>query len=122
MSRSISISYRAGAGGQGIPIEVQPPYSLLGTQDTSMRFWSLPRLKEIGITRLSRLGVSDPVYFVGWDMMADLRREIVLLGENLESIDFYPEIKAQWLCHLTYCYHLLVQKAPKDSTPWFEIG
>jgi hypothetical protein len=55
-------------------------------------------------------------------MMADLGREITLLQQNLESIDFDPEIKAQWLSHLVYCYSLLVQTAPKKSIPEFTIG
>jgi hypothetical protein len=122
LSRSISIGYREKADGPAVPIEVPPPYFLLGTQQTSMRFWSIPRLKELGITLLTEPGVSDPVNFVGWDMLADLRQEIGMLEENLESIDFYPEIKAQWLSHLLYCYYLLVQTAPNDSIPEFSIG
>jgi hypothetical protein len=52
----------------------------------------------------------------------DLKREIVLLQQNLEGIEFDPEIKAQCLSHLVYCYYLLVQTAPKESIPEFEIG
>jgi hypothetical protein len=122
MSRSINIRYRHAANGPETPIEVRPPYYLLGTQHTSQRFWSIPRLREIGITQLTELGVSDPVYFIGWEMMADLGREILLLQQHLESIEFELEIKAQWLSHLVYCYHLLVQTAPKESVPVFTIG
>jgi hypothetical protein len=122
MSRSISIGYRHEASGAETPIEVRPPYYLLGTQDTSKRFWCIPRLREVGITQLTELGVSDPVSFIGWDMMADLRREIVLLQQNLESIEFDHEIKAQWLSHLVYCYYLLVQTVPEESIPEFTIG
>lgn len=32
--------------------------------------------------------------------MADLGREIALLQKHLPSIEFAPEIKAQWLSHL----------------------
>src|SRR5262245_49640848 len=117
MSRSIRISYRQCPNGPETSIEVRPPYFLLGTQQTSKQFWSNPRLVELGITELTRLGISDPVCFVGWDMLADLLREIKLLQENLESIEFDPEIKAHWLSHLVYCYYLLVQTAPKDSIP-----
>jgi hypothetical protein len=72
MSRSISIGYRYEADGPATPIDVRPPYFLLGTQDISKRFWSIPLLKEIGVSQLSELGVLDPVYFIGWDMMDDL--------------------------------------------------
>jgi len=116
MSRSISIGYRHEAGGLETPIEVRPPYFLFGTQATSKRFWSIPRLKQVGITRLSELGDGDPVCFFGWDML------IALLQQHLESIDFDPEIKAQWLSHLIYCYFLLIQTAPKQSIPELMIG
>lgn len=122
MSREINIGYRYEDSGPETKIEVRAPYFLLGTQSTSMRFWSIPRLREIGITQLSELGVSDPVYFVGWDRMAELQREIVLLQEHLAEIDFDPDVKASWLSHLVYCYYLLVLTAPKDSTPTFTIG
>lgn len=87
-----------------------------------MRFWSIPRLRELGITRLTDLGVGDPINFIGWDMIADLQREITLLHQHLESLEFESELKAQWLSHLVYCYWLLVQTAPKDSVPNFWIG
>jgi hypothetical protein len=122
MSRSISIGYRQRAGAPETPIEVRAPYYLLGTQSTSMRFWAIPRLREVGITQLTELGVTDPVYFIGWEMMADLDREITLLRQHLGSIEFDPELKAQWLSHLVHCYHLLVQTAPKESIPEFTIG
>ena len=122
MSRSITIGYRDFADGPFTQIQVRPPYFLLGTQETSIRFWSIPKLKEIGIKQLSELGVIDPVYFIGWEMMEDLHREITLLQKNLNNIDFDPAIKAQWLAHLTYCYHLLIAVAPTQSIPEFEIG
>jgi hypothetical protein len=65
MSREINIGFRREASGPETAIEVPAPYFLLGTQSSSKRFWSLPRLKEIGITQLAELGVSDPVYFIG---------------------------------------------------------
>ena len=122
MSREISIGYRQDDRGPETPIEVRAPYYLLGTQSTSKQFWSIPRLREVGITQLTELGVTDPVYFVGWEMMADLGREIALLQEHLASIEFDPDLKATWLSHLVYCYSLLIQTAPKDSTPVFTIG
>src|SRR4051794_22492131 len=100
MSRSISIGYDLKAGGPNTPIEVRSPYFILGTQATSERFWSLPRLRKIGITQLTQLGATDPVYFVGWDMLADLWREIGLLQQHLGGIDFDAELKAQWVSHL----------------------
>ena len=122
MSRDINIGYRFAEDEPETDIEVRAPYFLLGTQRTSMAFWSLPRLRDVGITHLTKLGVSDPVYFVGWDMMADLRREIGLLQEHLTEIDFDPDIKAWFLAHLVYCYSLLVFTAPPDSTPLLTIG
>jgi hypothetical protein len=122
MSREINIGYRYEDGGPETDIEVRAPYFLLGTQTPSMQFWSIPRLREVGISQLTELGVADPVYFVGWEMMADLGREIALLQEHLASIEFDPDLKATWLSHLVYCYFLLIQTAPKDSTPVFTIG
>ncbi len=122
MSREVNIGYKLTPDGQETVIEVRAPYFLLGTQRTSMAFWSLPRLREVGITQLTELGVADPVYFVGWDMMADLRREIGLLQEHLPGIDFDPDCKAWFLSHLVYCYSLLVFTAPPESTPVLTIG
>ena len=122
MSRSISISYRDESTGADTSIEVGSPYDLLGGQRSSMAFWSIPRIKEVGIERLSELGVTDPVMFFGWDDLALLKREITLLAEHLPSIEFDIETKCAWLSHLTYCYHLLRQTAPKASTPLFMIG
>lgn len=122
MSRSIAISCREPNTGIDLRIDVLPPYHLFGTQGASVRFWGLPRIAEIGIERLAQLGVSDPVFFYGWEEMPLLEREIGLLREHLASIDFPVDAKAQWLSHLTYCYHLLVETAPKDSTPCLTIG
>jgi hypothetical protein len=54
--------------------------------------------------------------------MAVLGREIDLLAKHLESIDFCPETKAEWLSHLTFCYHLLIASTPRDCTPKLGIG
>jgi hypothetical protein len=121
MSRSISISY-VDAAGKDIDIEVRPPYYLLGTQQTSLNFWGIPRLKEIGIERLTILGECDPIGFWGWDDLALLGREIELLARHLPEIDFDVEVKASWLSHLTYCYNVLLATAPKDSRPVFTVG
>jgi hypothetical protein len=122
MSREVNIGYRLSDDGPETAIEVRAPYFLLGTQATSKQFWGLPRLREIGITQLAELGVSDPVYFVGWDMLADLRREIGLLQDHLADIEFDSDLKASWLSHLVYCYSLLVLTAPPESTPVLTIG
>jgi hypothetical protein len=122
MSREIHIGFRYEDVGPETDIEVRAPYFLLGTQSTSMRFWSNPQLHELGINRLTELGVADPVYFVGWDMMSELHREILLLQSHMEDIDFDSDIKASWLSHLMYCYYLLILTAPRNSTPVFTIG
>lgn len=122
MSRAIYISYRAAWDAPETAIEVRAPYFLFGTQRTSTEFWSLPKLREVGINFLTELGVSDPVYFVGWDMLADLHRELRLLDSHLPEIEFDSDVKASWLAHLTYCYHLLVATALRDSEPVFMIG
>jgi hypothetical protein len=72
--------------------------------------------------QLTELGVTDPVYFVGWDMMADLRREIGLLQKHLPGIDFDPDLKAWFLAQLVCCYSLLVFTAPPDFTPVLTNG
>lgn len=122
MSRSISISYRDARTGQSTSIEVRPPYFLLGSQRSSMAFWSLQRIKGAGVVRLAELGVTDPVNFIGWEEVGILGREIAALGENLASFPYHAESKAAWLSHLTYCYHLLRETAPADSIPEFCIG
>lgn len=122
MSRQISIGYHLTKESPETKIEVCAPYFLFGTQATSMRFWSVPRLREVGITQLTELGISDPVEFFGWDMMADLQREIGLLQKFLPEIDFDPAPKSSLLAHLIYCYSLLVFTAPPNSTPVLSIG
>ena len=51
-----------------------------------------------------------------------LGREIELLAKHLPGLDFSAEVKASWLSHLKYCYHLLIPTAPKASRPVFSIG
>lgn len=121
MSRSIDISYKDAAG-KDTAIELRPPYYLFGFQQSSLKFWSIRRLKEIGIERLTVLGETDPIFFWGWEDMAVLGREIELLAKHLESIDFDPETKAQWLSHLTFCYHLLIASTPRGCIPELMIG
>ena len=121
MSRGISLHY-IDAAGHDIKIEVPESRELLGGQRSSMAFWSVPRLKEVGIERLSELGVTDPVIFYGWEDMALLAREIELLNKHLPSIDYDVQTKAYTLSQLVYCYQLLVGTAPPDSTPNLMIG
>lgn len=121
MSRNIHIGYED-TEGKDVPIEISPPYFLLGGQMSSLRFWSIPRLEEVGIERLTILGETDPVYFLGWDDMALLGRELDLLAKHLESVDHHPVIKAETLSHLTYCYQLLIGSTPRGCTPKLGIG
>ena len=122
MSRDIHISYSDRDTGKDTPIEVPAPYFLFGTQKSSKAFWSIPKLREFGIHILTDLGHTDPVYFVGWEMMDHLARELDLLRRHLSEVEFYPTLKAEWLAHLTYCYHLLVMTTPKDAEPTLTIG
>ena len=122
MSRDIHISYADPTTGVDTPIEVPAPYFLFGTQKSSKEFWSIPRLREVGICFLTDLGHTDPVNFVGWEMMGDLAREIDLLRQHVGGVEFHVTLKAQWVAHLTYCYHLLVMTAPRDAEPWLMIG
>ncbi|WP_417397336.1 hypothetical protein [Gimesia chilikensis] len=122
MSRSISIGYMESPGGPETSIEVSAPYFLLGTQQTSLQFWSLPVWERIGVKQLAILGETDPVYFWGWEMMDELADELRLYQEHLAEIEFQPEVKAAWLAHLIYCYSLLVSQAPHDSIPVLGIG
>jgi len=71
---------------------------------------------------LADLGHTGPIYFVGWEMLAELEREIDLLRHNLRGIDFYPECVARWLSHLVYAHALLVLTAPPESEPVLSIG
>jgi hypothetical protein len=121
MTRSIDIGYQSPSGSQ-VDIEIHPPYFLLGAQSSSLEFWSIPRLKEIGIERLTILGDGDPLLFCGWDDMATLGNEIDLLAKHLESVNFHPKLKAEWLSHLTYCYHLLIASTPQNCKPQLGIG
>jgi hypothetical protein len=122
VSRSVDVGYRAEPGGPLTWIEVRAPYYLLGTQRPSMEFWGLRRLREIGVTRLAELGVTDPVCFSGWDGLAELGREIALLQEHLRSIPFHPEPLASWLSHLVYCHSLVSLVTPEGGIPELWIG
>jgi hypothetical protein len=122
MSRSISIWYRKSEDAPCVDIEVNEPYYLLGCQQPSMGFWALPRLREIGIERLTYLGIGDPIFFSGWEDLAVLGREIMLIQEHIRSIDYHPETMASWLAHLVYCHSLLLLVTPADCIPELMIG
>ncbi len=95
---------------------------LLGTQEASMAFWSLPIHKTLGIQRLSELGTTDPVWFKGWDGLARLDTEVAILEEHIESIPFPEELRARWIQNLRLCLDRLKASAPPDSIPQFMIG
>ncbi len=122
MSREIHIGYRTSPDGESIAIEVRAPYFLFGTQSTSKQFWSLPVWHAIGVAHLAELGETDPIYFIGWDMMGVLEREIRLFEDNFARVEFDPEVKSWFLAHLVYCHRLLVAVAPPDSIPELTIG
>lgn len=121
MSREINIGYRC-SNGPETSIEVRAPYFLFGTQQTSMRFWSLPIWNSIGVTHLAELGHSDPIYFIGWEMIGELTREIQLFQDNFEMIEFDADLKSWFLAHLVYCHSLLIATAPKEFIPELSIG
>ena len=122
MSRDITICFRTTPDGPATDIEIRAPYFLFGTQQTSMRFWSMPIWHEIGVFELAKLGTTDPIYFIGWEQLETLSNEIRLYQENISCIPFDNEIKATWLSHLVYCRNLLVMNAPNESIPELTIG
>jgi hypothetical protein len=120
MSRAISVWYER-AGGQAVDVEVGNN-DLLGTQEASKAFWSLPIHKTLGIVRLSQLGTIDPVWFRGWNELATLEREVAILEEHMDSIPFSEEPKTRWIRNLRLCLDRLKSSAPPDSIPEFMIG
>lgn len=121
MSRDIFIGYRYSNGPEST-VEIRAPYYLFGTQQTSKQFWSLPIWASIGVTRLAELGHSDPINFIGWEMIGELAREIRLFQDNFERIEFDADVKSWFLAHLVYCHSLLITTAPKESIPELTIG
>lgn len=121
VSRTLHISHRLTLAGPETKIEVPPPYFLFGPFSASTEFWSIPKLREVGIVNLTRLGYMDPIYFDGWDMMSLLEHEIALLQRHLPSIEYHSAPKAAWLSHLVYCHALLIDTAPPSSIPLLAI-
>ncbi len=87
-----------------------------------MEFWRLPIHMTLGVKRLAELGISDPVWFKGWEDLAILEKEVVALETHIDEIPFHEEPKRQWIRNLRACLDLLKNEAPTDSTPEFMIG
>lgn len=87
-----------------------------------MAFWQLPIHQTLGIERLSQLGVTDPVWFKGWDDLLILEKEVAILEAHLDRIPFSDELKTRWIKNLRVCLDLLKSSAPRDSVPEFMIG
>ncbi len=119
MSRSISIWYKQ--EGKDTDIETGNR-DLLGTQQDSLQFWSLPRLAALGLKELTVLGYTDPVSFTGWDELAALDREVTLLEIHIADIPFDEVLKARWIANLRYCLDKLVWITPPDAIPVLMIG
>lgn len=119
MSRSISIWFSKNE--KDIDIEVDNQ-DLLGTQNSSKIFWSIRKLRNLGLKELTQLGRIDPVGFRGWQELKLLENEIEILEKNIEQIDFNIVAKERWIGNLRYCFDTLIKIAPKDSTPHFIIG
>lgn len=119
MSRSISIWYKVG----DTDVDLDTGYHhLLGTQQASMKFWSLPQLRELGLRELTELGHLDPVYFSEAEGLAILEQELVLLEQNREQIPFDDELKTRWIHNLRFCLDMLKAETPPGAIPVLMIG
>lgn len=126
MSRSISIWYSQ----DGKDTTIDTDYNdLLGAQQVSLKFWSLPILKKIGLERLVVLGYTDPIGFTGWEDLKELENEISILEneisileKNKDLINFDEELLNRWIANLRYCFDSLVEMSPQNSEPHFLIG
>jgi hypothetical protein len=87
-----------------------------------MEFWRLPVHGSLGVKRLAELGITDPVWFKGWDDLATLEKEVAILETHIDEIPFYDELKRRWIQNLRTCLELLKKEAPLDSIPEFMIG
>lgn len=87
-----------------------------------MKFWRLPIHSELGITRLTELGITDPIWFTGWADLAVLEKEIAALESHIDEIPFYDELKKRWIQNLRTCLELLKSEAPAHSVPEIMIG
>lgn len=119
MSRSISIWYKQDNADTNIEVGNR---DLLGTQSSSMKFWSLQSLQDFGIKELTKLGYTDPVWFKGSEDLDILGNEISILERNKERIDFDEELRNRWIENLRFCFEKLTELTPPDSVPNFMIG
>lgn len=119
MSRSISIWYKQDNADTNIEVGNR---DLLGTQSSSMKFWSLQSLQDFGIKELTKLGYTDPVWFIGSEDLDILENEISILERNKERIDFDEELRNRWIENLRFCFEKLTELTPPDSVPNFMIG
>lgn len=119
MSRNISIWYSQNGNNTSIDTGYN---DLFGTQQVSLKFWSQPILKEIGLKRLIVLGYADPIGFIGWDDLKELENEILLLEKNRKRIDFNEELLNRWISNLKFCLNILIEKSPQNAEPNFVIG
>lgn len=120
MSRSIS-AYYENIDGSSIDINLGNR-DLLGTQNSSMEFWGLPIMKDLGIVLLSELSITDPVVIRGWEELKELDNEIKTLENNIECIGFDEELKTRWVSNLRYCLDKLRAVCPDECVPEFMIG
>ena len=77
---------------------------------------------SLGVKRLAELGITDPVWFKGWDDLGILEKEVATLERYIDDIPFYEELKSRWIGNLRICLDLLKKEAPTDSIPEFMIG
>ena len=119
MSRSISIWHTKNE--RDINVDVGNR-DLFGTQRSSKQFWSLELLQDLGILELSKLGKIDPIYFSGHLQLSVLEKEIRILENNKDEIDFNRELVDRWVENLRFCFDTLIETTPNDSTPNLMIG
>lgn len=120
MSRAISAYYEYI---DGTDKDISLGYrDLLGTQYSSMKFWGLPIMKDLGIKLLRELSITDPVVFRGWDELNELNNEIKTLERNIERIDYDEELKMRWVNNLRYCLDKLTAECPDECVPELMIG
>lgn len=122
MGLDIAMWYRDASAGNDVRVDILYPYSTLGGISDSMQFWGIPRIRQIGIEQLAELGKWSPIFIREWAGLHQLGRELALLSQHFDSIEYGPKDKVAWLANLTYCYHLLREVAPKDSVPTIMIG
>lgn len=119
MSRSISVWSQQDKKDTNIEVGNR---DLLGTQNSSKQFWSIQKLQDLGIDKLTKLGHTDPVSFTGWEELKLLEIEIGILEKNKKQSDFNIELRDRWIKNLRYCFDTLMEMAPNESVPHLMIG